>query len=223
MSYDPGELQKLILLLVKVSLDPAVCGTLVQSHLSQCIGALLQAVPLQGWPHAVEQMCASLEGISHHHHNQLYIAQVITTFSERQEQLVRLYVKRCIVRATGVDMLPGEIGTGVGMLPGEIGFVRSVLQGYYRMRTSQHDFYLMFSVLKMLNLYLPLSKMKWNSLEDKQDFTRLLSWFASQLRDRVSLNLEITVVKDYIMDIKMELDSHHVSDGPRQQTLPFSS
>ena len=209
-SYSSDELRRLVLLLAKVSLDPGVCGTLIHSHLAQCVGTLLQTIPGDAWGEVMAQLCAGLGGLTRHHHNQLYIAQVISAVSDRQEQLVRLYVKHCIGQITGVDLSREDID-----------FAQSVLLYYYKMKASQYDYYQMFSVLKMLNLYLPPSKMKWESSESKQKFTRLLACFASQLKDRVSLNLEITVVKSYVMDIKTELDSQIVSDGPRQQTLPF--
>lgn len=211
VSYILEELHTLIVLLVKVSLDPAVCGTVqLNGHISLCIGTLLEIIPEENWPLSHAQLCAKLESLSTLHYNHLHIAQVISTISGRQEQLVRLYVKHCIGHCTGGDTTLEDVD-----------FVRNVIMCYYKSKSSQHDYFQMFSVLKMLNLYLPPSKMKWASADNKQQFGRLLALFASQLLDRVSLNLEAAVIKNYLADIKMELDSQIVPDGPRQQTLAF--
>ena len=208
--YSLEELHRIILFLVKVSLDPAVCGTVIICHISQCIGTLLESIPEDSWPQSQAQLCAKLEDLSVLHCNQLYIAQVISSLSGRQKQAMRLYVKHCIGRLTGVDLALEDVD-----------FVRNVILCYCRIKSSQYDYSQMFSVLKMLNLYMPPSKMKWASADNKQQFVRVLAHFASQLKDRVSSNVEVAVIKSYLMDIKMELDSQIVPDGPRQQTLPF--
>lgn len=202
----------MILLLVKISLDPAVCGSTLDSHLSHCIGVLLDNIPEQWWPQQERQLCTDLGTISLHHQNQLYVAQVISSISGRQEHLVRLFVKHCIGQLTGVDLSLEDVE-----------FVRVVLLHYYPMDSRQHDYSQIFSVLKMLNLYISPSKMKWESPSSRQQFTQLLSGFASRLRDHANfLSLEAEVIRNYLHDVKTELDSQVRYDGLQQQTLPFN-
>ena len=108
MCYTVEELECLILLFMNLSLDPVLCGQLMERDVSLCVGALLAALPEELWVKSANKLNVQALKISHHHHNRLYLASVISGVSQRQKFLQQIFCKECIRQELKLPRVPDE-------------------------------------------------------------------------------------------------------------------
>lgn len=100
--HSAKELESLVTLLLNLSLDPSLCGQVLEKDISQCIGAALSAIPEESWMKCANRLNLQAVRVSEHHHNRLHIAYLISGASERQRFLQKMFCHDAIVNTLGL-------------------------------------------------------------------------------------------------------------------------
>lgn len=238
--YSTGELVDLVMILLSVSLDPAVCGQLIEANTRHCISALVAALPEDGLMEAVTRLTEQAVRISQHHHSCLHVATMITGVSPKQRLLQESICRASILQELGLSeedeeagekmggetRLESKAGTEAKIVSGSSGnqfarkrsFLRRVIQYYCNQKQEDIDYYSMHSVLLLLSLLIHPAEMQWSSNAQRKEFEMMLGQLVStRLRDNTS-QPERGPVKDLLIRMKLEINSQRVQ-GPKQTTL----
>ena len=97
-------------------------------------------------------------------------------------------------------------------------FAHRVVLHYYKQRSESYDYYSIYSVMTMLSLLMHPSEMKWPTNEERKQFGMLLGALSSEkIRDN-AMRPERMPVKDLIIRMKLEVNSHKTVE-PRQTSI----
>ena len=236
--YTLEELEELVILMLNIALDPQLLGQPIENDIMQCIGIAFAVIPEENWMKAAKRLVYQILAIADHHHNQLYIAYLIsgTSKTERQQFLQKLYCRESITQRLGLietkQMLPVEVKTeettteneSVRMSASQLDdsdcqFAQKVISHYNCMSSLQYDYYCMYSVLTMLSRFMDPTDMKWPSQEKRKEFSRLLGCLSSnKIHDHPS-HPERGPVKDLVIRMKLEVSSQKVAGQLKQTSL----
>ncbi|XP_070212300.1 serine-rich adhesin for platelets-like isoform X2 [Littorina saxatilis] len=81
--YSTEELNQLLVMVCKVSLDQSLLRECLLSDLQVCMASILDCYAASKWHTAVPWLCRVLGGLSSHHHNQVYVTQLFSPTSLR--------------------------------------------------------------------------------------------------------------------------------------------
>ena len=236
--YTLEELEELVILMLNVALDPQLLGQPIENDIMQCIGIALAVVPEENWMKAAKRLVCRILEIADHHHNQLYIAYLISGTSKtvRQQFLQKLYCRESITQRLGLNetkqMLPVKVKTEETTTENESArmstsqlddsdcqFAQKVICHYNRIPSLQYDYYCMYSVLTMLSRFMDPTDMKWPSQEKRKEFSRLLGCLSSnKIHDHPS-HPERGPVKDLVIRMKLEVSNQKVAGQMKQTSL----
>ncbi len=243
--YTTGELEKLVVMLLSLSLDPTVCGQLIETNIRQCIGVLVAAFPEDGWRDAASRLTQQVLRVSSHHHCRLHMATMFTDLSPRLTQLQERICKASVLQelelSRGEDVVEGERGEGgKASSENEVQLVKSksqsvnerdqfarkrsfferVIQHYSNLKQEDIDshMYSMYSVFLFLSMLIHPSEAQWSSNQERKDFEAMLGQLISaKLRDN-AFRPERGPVKDLLIRMKLEVSSQRVQ-GPKQVSI----
>lgn len=201
--YTVQELQLLIVLMVRISLDPYCCQALVSQDVASCFNSLVSAVPAPDWTCLVEPLTDQLAKVSPHHHNKLYVVRLITGVTER---LFDLQINTC---RKSIELLLERELPGCQSAPDRI-FVTNILKYYLRQRFSSYsyeEYYRMHSVLTLVSLFLNNStgSLVWPDSTSEREFARMLGDLSDKVNDH-SEHSERGVVKDLAIHMKVDFE-----------------
>ena len=239
--YTLEELENLVILLLNVALDPQLCGQLIETNIVQCIGVALAAIPEESWMKTAKRILSRALALSDHHHNQLHIAYLISGTSETEHQrfLQKLFCRESIAQITGLkpevqssrvktEATNGDLPTTENRTATEFStqlddsdclFAQEVIVHYYRTPSEQYDYYCMYSVLRMLSMFMLPAEMKWPSQEKQKVFEHLLGSLSSEKIRENLRHPERGPVKDLVIRMKLEVNRQKVTGQMKQTDL----
>ena len=239
--YTVEELEDLVTLLLNVALEPQLLGQPIENDIMQCTGVALAVIPDESWMKAAKRLLSRILAIASHHHNQLYVAYLISGTSEtdRQRFLQKLFCRESIAQILGLNSevetkqaSPVKVKTeetatvnGSAKMPtsqlhdSDCQFAQRVISHYNHLSSVHYDYYRMYSVLTMLSRFMDPTDMKWPSQEKRQEFSRLLGCLSSNKIHDHPQHPERGPVKDLVIRMKLEVSGQKVAGQLKQTSL----
>ncbi|XP_076460450.1 SMC5-SMC6 complex localization factor protein 2-like isoform X2 [Babylonia areolata] len=85
--YSSQELNQLLLMLCRLSLDHSLCKMYILTELQMCLASILECYQPSEWNSVVPWLCRQLSQLSSHHHNQVYITKLLSSVCPRSRYL----------------------------------------------------------------------------------------------------------------------------------------
>ena len=161
--------EKLIVLLLRISLDHHVIDSILNVAVMQCIGAVLSCYNEEEWnPTKVDQLCQSLLAITDDYHNWYKIVTNIGNITTRSRYLQKQFSRTVIrTKTTALVVTDGS---------SDLDFIIAFIQTLYKQK-EEHDLQLLYCLLDVLSMFITpheLSKEKDNDLSNLMDYLFLL-------------------------------------------------
>ena len=161
---------KLIVLLLRISLDHHVIDSILDVAVVQCIGAVLSCYSEEEWNSTKidHQLCQSFLAITDDYHNWYKIVTNIGNITTRSRQLQKQFARTVIKIKTPAMVVPyGHCDLNFG-----IAFVQALYN-----QKEEHDLHLVYCLTNVLSMLISpheLSKEKDNDLSNLLDYLFLL-------------------------------------------------
>ena len=185
-------LDKMIMLLLKVSLDRHIIDSLLSVTIMQCIGVLLSCYSNQEWcPTKVDQLSQLCLKITDDYCNQCRIVGTIGGLTPRCRQLQKQFARTLLKLKTAV---------AVSETSSDLDFMVAFVEALYK-QEEDYDLDLVYCLLDVLSMYVsPLELCKEND-NDLAKLVDCLSQLSSRIHDNP--NEPITgFVKDSILRLR---------------------
>lgn len=185
--------EKLIVLLLKLSLDCHIIDSILEVAVMQCIGVVLSCYKEEEWNCTkIDQLCQSFLTITDDHSNWCRIVTNIGNITTRSRELQKEFARTVIKIKTVALVTPDGIS--------DLDFVIAFIKALYE-QNEDHDLSLLYCLLDVLSMFispLEFSKEKDSNLSSLIDYLSLLS---SRIQDNP--NAPITgFVKDSILRLR---------------------
>ena len=183
---------RLILLLLKISLDSHVIDSILNVTILQCIGAVLSCYSEEEWSSVkIDELCQSILAITDHHCNCCRIVTNIGNITTRSRQLQKQFA-RTVIKIKTTAMVDPEGSS-------DFDFVVAFIKTYNQKEDYDLDLlYCLMDVLSMFVSPLELSKQKDTEISSLVDYLSLLS---SRIHDNPSAPIT-GFVKDSILRLR---------------------
>ena len=216
--YTVKEIETLIILFVRMSLDRHICGEFIEHQVSLCIAALVASVNAEQWTALLVRLVAKITTLSDHHHDKLYVTYLMSGTSQRLHQLQSELCRKSIEQLTEVEESKTNAFTNCGL-------IRHVVEYFLSRQRSEsfEDYYTMFSVFSLVNLYMHPSLIVWPSTQEKKELSILLGTLSStRIRDDPD-HPERSVVKDLVIRIMLEVKSQKDKTTKQESLFAYMS
>ena len=200
--YSVQDIETLIVLLVRISLDHHVCGEPIEFQVSLCIAALVAAVSETQWCPLLVRLVGKITTLSDHHHDKLHVMYLMSGTSQRLHLLQRELCRKSLEQLTEAEDSQAAASSVRGL-------VRHVVEYFLSRQRSEcfEDYYIMFSVFSMVALCIHPSVMEWPSNQEKMELSILLGTLCSKkIRDNPD-HPERSIVKDLVIRLMLEVKS----------------
>ena len=162
--------EKLIVLLLRVSLDHHVIDSILNIAVVQCIGAVLSCYCEEEWNYTkVDQLCQSLLAITDDYHNWYKIVTNIGNITTRSRHFQKQFARTVIRTKTVALVVPDDSS--------DLDFVIAFIQTLYNQK-EEYDLHLLYCLLDVLSMFISphelISKEKDNDLSNLMDYLFLL-------------------------------------------------
>ena len=184
--------EKLIVLLLKISLDSNIIDSILNVTIVQCIGAVLTCYSEEEWNSVkIDELCQSFLAITNHHCNCCRVVTNIGNITTRSRQLQKQFA-RTVIKIKTTAMVDPESSS-------DFDFVVAFIKTYNQKEDYDLDLlYCLMDVLSMFVSPLELSKQKDTDLSSLVDYLSLLS---SRIHDNPSAPIT-GFVKDSILRLR---------------------
>lgn len=235
--YSFDVVQKLVWLLLKVSLDPVVCGHGLNLEISKCLNSLVLSLSEDNRQVLRHKLAGSAPLLFPHHHNQLHVAETFSySFPDLrpfQRLLLRSFLQAAIASgAQGVARLDEMMDDSPypqsnseadkppsDTLISDSDLALQVMVHYCRIPVGEIDYHQLHSIGLMLSIFLQSPEMHWSDAHTKEQFHGALSHLCSvRIKDSISAPVR-GPVKDLLIRLRMELQSQNESGNLRQRDL----
>lgn len=218
-----SDVQNLVLLLLKTSLDPAVCSRGLCFKISECLSKLVTFLPNSQQQSLIDWLTNVASTLVSHHRNQLYVVELFSGYSNLrhiQRQLLRLYLWQAISHDGQNDQMDdGSFLSADSMQVPDDELVMKVLNYYCQIKNDEINFDQLRSVGKMLSVYILSQEMRWSHRQLKDRFVNRLSNLCNvRIRDSVLATIQ-SQVKDLLIRLRMEIQSRNESGVMIQKDL----
>ena len=216
--YTAQDIETLIVLFVRMSLDQHICGEPIEFYVSLCIAALVSAVSDNQWSAMLVRLVARITMLSQHHHDKLYVTCLISGTSQRLHQLQKELCRKSLEQLTNVEESKTDASTNCGL-------IRHVVEYFLSQQRSElfEDYYAMFSVFSLVALYMHPSEIVWPSPQEKKQLSILLGNLSStRIRDNPE-HPERSVVKDLVIRLMLEVKSQKDKTTKQESLLAYVS
>ena len=216
--YTVEEIETLIVLFVRMSLDQHICGELIEHQVSLCIAALVASVDTEQWGALLVRLVARIATLSDHHHDKLYMTYLMSGTSQRLHQLQREICRKSLEQLTEVEESKMDVFTNCGL-------IRHVVEYFLSRQRSEsfEDYYTMFSVFSLVALYMHPSVIVWPSTQEKRELSILLGNLSStRIRDDPD-HPERSVVKDLVIRLMLEVKSQKDKTTKQESLFAYMS
>ena len=214
--YSMQDIEKLIVLFVRLSLDHRVCGEPIQSQVSLCVAALVAVVPDDQWVGLSVRLISRLAVLSEHHHDKLYITRFVTGTSQRLHHLQKELCRKSLEQLTELEeSKPGGSGD----------LIRHVVEHFLKQQRSEsfEDYYLMYSAFSLVALLMHPAEILWPSAQERKELSILLGNLSStRIRDNPD-HPERSVVKDIVVRLMLEVKTQKDKSGKQQDLFAYLS
>lgn len=185
--------EKLIVLLLRVTLDCHIMDSILDVTVVQCISAALSCYSKEEWNSTkIEQLCKSFLMVTDNHHNWCRMVTNIGNITTRSRQLQKEFARMVIKVRTPAMVVPD----GTGDFDFMVAFIKTLCE-----QTEERDLFLLYCLMDVLSMFispLELSKEKDSELSGLIDYLSVLS---SRIQDNP--NAPITgFVKDSILRLR---------------------
>lgn len=213
--YNVQEIETLIVLFVRMSLDHHICGEPIQYHVSLCIAALVSVVSDDQWAALLVRLVVRITAISEHHHDKLFMTYLMSGTSQRLHQLQRELCQKSLEQLTEVEESKTD----------DCALIRHVVE-YFLSRQRSHSFeeyYTMFSVFSLVYLSMHPSVIVWPSPQERKELSLLLGNLSStRVRDDPD-HPERSAVKDLIIRIMLEVKTQKDKTTKQENLFAYMS
>lgn len=184
--------EKLLVLLLKISLDSNIIDSILNVTILQCIGAVLTCYSEEEWSSVkIDELCQSFLAISDHHSNCCRIVTNIGNITTRSRQLQKQFA-RTVIKTKTTEMVDPEGSS-------DFDFVVAFIKTYNQ--KEEYDLDLLYCLMDVLSMYvspLELSKQKGTDISSLVDYLSLLS---GRIHDNPSVPIT-GFVKDSILRLR---------------------
>ena len=184
--------EKLLVLLLKISLDSHIIESIVTVTVLQCIGAVLACYGEEEWNSVkIDKLCESFLAITNHHSNCCRIVTNIGNITPRSRQLQKQFARMVITIKTTAMVNPAGSS--------DFDFVVAFIKTYSE--DKEYDLNLLYCLMDVLSMFvspLELSKEKDSDISSLVDYLSLLS---SRIHDNPSVPIT-GFVKDSILRLR---------------------
>ena len=186
-------LEKLIILLLRITLDCHIIDSILDVTVLQCISTVLSCYNKEEWSSTkIEELCQSFLTVTDDHHNWCRMVTNIGNITTRSRLLQKEFARVVIKVRTPAMVVPD----GIGDLDFTVAFVKTLCE-----QSEERDLFLLYCLMDVLSMFispLELSKEKDSKLSSLIDYLSLLS---SRIQDNP--NAPITgFVKDSILRLR---------------------
>ena len=162
--------EKLIVLLLRISLDFHVVDSILNTAVVQCIGTVLSCYNEEEWNSTKidHQLCQSFLAITDDYHNWYKIVTNIGNITTRSRHLQKQFAREVIKIKTAALVVPDNSS--------DLDFIVAFIQALYNQK-EEYDLYLLYCLLDVLSMLISpdeLSKEKDNDLSNLMDYLFLL-------------------------------------------------
>ena len=213
--YSTEDIEKLILVLARMSLDRHICGEIIQCQVSLCLAALVAIVPESQWESLSVRLTSRITLLSEHHHDKLYLTRLMTGTSQRLHHLQRELCRMSLEQITEMD-------TTNAVSDGDI--ICHVVEHFTSLRceTFEH-YYKMFSAFSFVALLMHPADMVWTSPEERKKLSMSLGNLSStRIRDNPD-HPERSDVKDLVIRLMLEVKSQKDKSAKQQDLFAYAS
>ena len=214
--YSLQEVEKLIVMLVRLSLDGHICGEIIQSQVSLCIAALVAVIPEGQWPASCVRLVSKITTLSGHHHDKIYMTRLVTGTTRRLHHLQKELCRKCLEQLTSTEHSKQARVNDI---------LRNVVKYYLEQQRPEsfEDYYSMFSVFSLVALLMHSSEMVWQTAEERKEVSLLLGNLSStRIRDNAD-HPERSVVKDLVLRLMLEVKAQKVKSAKQQALFAYST
>ena len=184
---------KLIVLLLKISLDHHVIDSILSVSILQCIGAVLSCYSEVEWNCTrINQLCQSFLAITDDQCNWCRIITNIGNITTRSRQLQKRFARTVLKTKTAAMVVPDDSS--------DLDFAVTFIKTLYNQK-EEYDLNLVYCLLDVLSMFispLELSKEKGSHLSHLVDYLSLLS---SRIHDNPQIPIT-GFVKDSILRLR---------------------
>ncbi|KAL8605985.1 hypothetical protein ACOMHN_067168 [Nucella lapillus] len=209
--YSTGELNQLLLMLCRLSLDHSLCKTFILTELQVCLASVLDSYQPSEWNSVVPWLCRKLSALSSHHHNQVYLTQLLSSVCPRsrylQQRLAYLLLHSALTSQHLADahIHRFQLGDLLGLIP----------ELKRKLRT---DNYQVASLVRLLDLSVGPAA---HHLSQKKQLFQLLEavrLIVSEIRDSMQ-RLDCTKVKDMLLHLCLKWDLAVKANNIKQRKI----
>ena len=184
--------EKLLVLLLRISLDSNIIDSILNVTVLQCISAVLTCYSEVEWSSVkIDELCQSFLAISDHHSNCCRVVINIGNITTRSRQLQKQFA-RTVIKTRTTEMVDPE-GTS------DFDFVVAFIKTYNQ--KEEYDLDLLYCLMDVLSMFvspLELSKQKDSDISSLVDYLSLLS---GRIHDNPSAPIT-GFVKDSILRLR---------------------
>lgn len=213
--YSTEDVEKLVIILGRMSLDHHICGETIQCQVSLCLAALVAVVPDSHWLDVSTRLTSKLSSLSKHHHDKLYLTQLISGTSQRLQYFQKQLCRKSLQQIT--EMATSEVS-------GDCDLIHHVVEHFRKLRLeSLEHYYKMFSAFSLVALLMHPTEMVWPSAKKKKELSMLLGSLSStRIRDNPE-HPERSVVKDLVIRLMLEIKSQKDKTTKQQDLFAYAS
>ena len=184
--------EKLLVLLLKISLDSNIIDSILNVTILQCIGAVLMCYSEEEWSSVkIDELCQSFLAISDHHCNCCRVVTNIGNITTRSRQLQK-HFSRTVIKTKTTEMVDPEGSSDFDFV---VAFIKTCNQ------KEEYDLDLLYCLMDVLSMFvspLELSKQKDTDISSLVDYLSLLS---GRIHDNPSAPIT-GFVKDSILRLR---------------------
>ncbi|XP_069139528.1 serine-rich adhesin for platelets-like isoform X2 [Argopecten irradians] len=208
--YTDSQLTQMIVMICKVALDKSLNSFMLTHEIEVVVASLLKLYTDMDWIHQSMILCRELSSLTAHHHNQVYLAQLLPPTNRGQflqRRVSYLMVHKLIYpeRKVPDDVMQFQMNQVHNILP--------QLQGL-----ADKDIYLLSSCVSLLDLCIGNGQIKSAEKNDLEYITEQMKKLTGEVRDNVC-TLDRTRIKDMMIRLTLKWTLVVHSIGSKQKTL----
>ena len=233
--YSEADAIKLIEILLHLSLDPIVC-LYVSTDISRCISHLVHSLGSR-WRTLQLKAANAVLDLTDSYHNQSHIIVHVLSLPDLSD-FQKLLAKNCLLRmlerktSTAESFLNGKVVGSEGLVNGttselaeplrsdmqDCKVALAVVNYFGEQPVEQVDYRELHSVMLILGVLVHHPQMSWPSEQEKEKFTRSLTYLSNvKIKNNVLLS-DSGPVKDLLIRMTLEIQNEG-GGGLKQQTL----
>ncbi|XP_006816431.1 uncharacterized protein LOC100370605 [Saccoglossus kowalevskii] len=209
--YTDQEIVTLVCLISKVALETQLRYLAVQVDFQMCIAVLLECFRPEDWTDKTFEICQCLPLITNHHHNMVYIVQILPTNTQRGRYLKRRLSYSMLSKLLSSNNNINQISVKTSLKVNDLLQILQICKP-----TNDADYYELNSIVMLVDMCIGNEPLRSTEKEDLERVAQKLRSLSGDIRETVRC-LYRSKVKDLLVRTASKLTFMY--QGMTQRTL----